>query len=97
MTLLGPLIAGPARRSSAIPCPGELCRRIGWFKPAGDLKDLMAWVPMLTDRPATARPNEYLGVGGRSELPVHRHLDRPRGFLLKKRDVMRGLPHIDQQ
>ena len=54
------------------PLSRELCRRIGWFKPAGGLKDLMAWVPMLTDRPATARPNEYLDVGGRSELPVHR-------------------------
>ena len=35
---------------------------IGWFRPAGGLKDSMAWVPMLTDRHGTARPNDYVSV-----------------------------------
>ena len=52
MTLLRPLIAGPPtliRHTMS----RELCQGIGWFKPAGGLKDSMAWVPMLTDRHGT--------------------------------------------
>ena len=61
MTLLRPLIAGPPTLIRH-PLSRELCQGIGWFKPAGGLKDSMAWVPMLTDRPATARPNDYVSV-----------------------------------
>ena len=46
MTLLRALIAGPAqlsRRALSI----EFCRRIGWLKPDGGLKDMMARVTML--------------------------------------------------
>ena len=61
MTLLRPLIAGPPTLIRHT-LSRELCQGIGWFKPAGGLKDSMAWVPMLTDRPATARPNDYASV-----------------------------------
>ena len=61
MTLLRPLIAGPPTLIRH-PLSRELCQDIGWFKPAGGLNDSMAWVPMLTDRPATARPNDYVSV-----------------------------------
>ena len=61
MTLLPPLIAGPPTLIHH-PLSRELCQGIVWFKPAGGLKDSMAWVPMLTDRPATARPNDYVSV-----------------------------------
>ena len=61
MTLLRPLIAGPPTLIRH-PLSRELCQGIGWFKPAGGLNDSMAWVPMLTDRPATARPNDYVSV-----------------------------------
>ena len=59
--LLRPLIAG---RPTLIrhPLSRELCQGIGWFKPAGGLNDSMAWVPMLTDRHGTARPNDYVSV-----------------------------------
>ena len=46
MALLRALIAGPTRltrRSLSI----EFCRRIGWLKPDGGLKDMMARVTML--------------------------------------------------
>ena len=46
MALLRALIAGPAqlsRRALSI----EFCRRIGWLKPDGGLKDMMARVTML--------------------------------------------------
>ena len=61
VTLLRPLIAGPPTLIRH-PLSRELCRGIGWSKTAGGLKDSMAWVPMLTDRPATARPNDYVSV-----------------------------------
>ena len=61
MTLLRPLIAGPPTLIRH-PLSRELCQGIGWFKPAGGLNDAMAWVPMLTDRPAPARPNDYVSV-----------------------------------
>ena len=61
MTLLRPLIAGPPTLIRHT-LSRELCQGIGWFKPAGGLNDSMAWVPMLTDRPATARPNDYVSV-----------------------------------
>ena len=46
MALLRALVAGPAqlsRRALSI----EFCRRIGWLKPDGGLKDMMARVTML--------------------------------------------------
>ena len=46
MALLRALIAGPAplsRRALSI----EFCRRVGWLKPDGGLKDMMARVTML--------------------------------------------------
>ena len=46
MALLRALIAGPARLSRRA-LSIEFCRRIGWFKPDGGLKDMMARVTML--------------------------------------------------
>ena len=60
VTLLRPLIAGPPTLIRH-PLSRELCRGIGWSKPAGGLKDSMAWV-MLTDRPTPARLNDYVSV-----------------------------------
>ena len=53
MTLLRVLIAGPPTLNR-YPLAREFCRGIGWFKPDRGLKDVIARVPMLTDRPATA-------------------------------------------
>ena len=59
MTLLRALIAGPPKLNRH-PLSRKFCRGIGWFKPDRDLKGMMARLPMLTDRPATARPNAYI-------------------------------------
>ena len=75
MTLLRPLIAGPPTLIRH-PLSRELCQGIGWFKPAGGLKDSMAWVPMLTDRPAPARPSDYVSVvnpTGKTIYDLRRH------------------------
>ena len=42
---------------------GQFCRCIDWFKPDSGLKDMMAPVTMLTDRPATARTNGHDNPG----------------------------------
>ena len=56
MTLLRALIASlPTLNRRHL--SREFCRGIGWFKPDSGLRDMMAWAPMLTDRPGTARPN----------------------------------------
>ena len=46
MALLRALIAGPAALNHHA-LSKEFCRRIGWFKPDGGLKDMMARVTML--------------------------------------------------
>ena len=46
MTLLRALIAADPQPTCAA-LSREFCRRIGWFKPDGDLKDMMARVAML--------------------------------------------------
>ena len=46
MALLRALIAGPAPLNRHM-LSKEFCRRIGWFKPDGGLKDMMARVTML--------------------------------------------------
>ena len=46
MALLRALIAGPPQLNRHAPSK-EFCRRIGWFKPDGGLKDMMARVTML--------------------------------------------------
>ena len=46
MALLRVLIAGPARLTRHA-LSKEFCRRIGWFRPDGGLKDMMARVTML--------------------------------------------------
>ena len=46
MALLRTLIAGPPPLNRYALCR-EYCRRIGWFKPDGGLKDMMAKVTML--------------------------------------------------
>ncbi len=46
MALLRKLIAGPPALNRFAPSK-EFCRRIGWFKPDGGLKDMMARVTML--------------------------------------------------
>ena len=46
MALLRALIAGPERLTRHA-LSKEFCRRIGWFKPDGGLKDMMARVTML--------------------------------------------------
>ena len=58
MTLLRALITGPPPLNRHA-LSREFCRSIGWFKPDSGLKDMMAQMTMLTDRPATARPNAY--------------------------------------
>ena len=58
MTLLCTLIAGPPTLNRCA-LSREFCRRIGWLKPDSGLKDMMTQVTMLTDRPATPRPNGY--------------------------------------
>ena len=57
-TLLRALIASPPTLNRH-PLSRESCRGIGWFNPDGGRKDMMARVPMLTDRPTTARLNAY--------------------------------------
>ena len=79
MTLPRALIAGPPTLSRN-PLSRESCRGFGWFKPDSGLKDTMARVPMLTDRPATARPNDYVREG-----PLE-----SREFPSRKRDMKRG-------
>ena len=44
MALLRALIAGPAALNRHA-LSKEFCRRIGWFKPDGGLKDMMAGSP----------------------------------------------------
>ena len=61
MTLLRPLIAGPPTLIRHT-LSRELCQGIGWFKPAGGLKDSMAWVPMLTDPPRHGTTERYVSV-----------------------------------
>ena len=63
MTLLCTLIAGPPTLNRCA-LSREFCRRIGWLKPDSGLKDMMTQVTMLTDRPATPRPNGYVPGGG---------------------------------
>ena len=46
MALLRALIAGPPPLNRHM-LSKEFCRRIGWFKPDGGLKDMMARVTML--------------------------------------------------
>ena len=46
MALLRALIAGPPPLNRHM-LSKEFCRRIGWFKPDGGLKDMMARVAML--------------------------------------------------
>ena len=47
MALLRALIADPERRLTRNALSKEFCRRIGWYKPDGGLKDMMARVTML--------------------------------------------------
>ena len=67
MTLLRALIASPPTLNRR-PLSREFCRGIGWFEPDSGPKDMMARVPMLTDRHGTARPNGYID-GKRSAKP----------------------------
>ena len=60
MTLLRALITSPPTLHRHA-LSREFCRPIGWFKLDSGLKDMMARVTMLTDRPATLRPNAYTG------------------------------------
>ena len=58
MALLRALIAGPERLTRHA-LSKEFCRRIGWIKPDGGLKDMMARVTMLAmhrDRLITLPP-----------------------------------------
>ena len=88
MALLRALIAGPPPLNRHM-LSKEFCRRIGWFKPDGGLKDMMARVAMLAmhrdvkrlsiltpDRRAKLTP-----LSGTAEVvPVVNRGD-PRGFV----------------
>ena len=77
MALLRALIAGPAALNRHA-LSKEFCRRIGWFKPDGGLKDMMARVTMLAMHKdgliVTVRSCRYFGpevaVARRSVRPV---------------------------
>ena len=71
MTLPRALIVGPPtlNRNSL---SREFCRGFGWFKPDSGLKDTMAQVPMLTDRPATATEQTGASLSAASRMMMAR-------------------------
>ena len=85
MALLRALIAGPALLNRHA-LSKEFCRRIGWFKPDGGLKDMMARVTMLAmhrgrpDHPAGAPGAAQPARAGRpsDRTPKRRCSQRPR-------------------
>ena len=58
----------------------------------------MAQVPMLTDRPATARPNAYDRSPPRRHrtFTIHGPLVRSDGFPFRKREQMREVVLLDK-
>ena len=62
------------------PLAREFCRGSGWVKPDSGLKDIMARVPMLTDRPATTERLRFNSFNPYRLLTVQAPARSPVGF-----------------